>query len=420
MKNSISTKAITFKYDESTIVDEISLQVKSGSFLTIIGPNGSGKSTLLKLIAANLTPDEGTILINDRQLTSYKMKDLAKEMAVVPQDTNVAYDFDVFDIVLMGRNPHLKRFQKEGDADFAIVRDAMEQTNTWHLRERKVNEISGGERQRVIIARALAQQPKIILLDEPTSSLDIHHQIEVLELLKRLNQEKEVTIVAVLHDMNLAARYSQEVLLLHVGKIITMGKTEDVMTVENLQRAYKMEMIIQRNIYTNALEVIPLSLSAKKEKRTNKKIHLVCGGGTGKELLQHLLEEGYKVSMGVVNVGDSDWELGKLLAIPMAEEKPFSEISEEALGKAEKLANESNLSIMTSVPIGWGNIKNLQLVKNQLQQSKKVFLYKQNLWGERTDFTEGRGNALIEELKSLGLQEISTMEELLNQLGEYK
>jgi len=266
MKNSISTKSITFKYDESTIVDQISLQVKSGSFLTIIGPNGSGKSTLLKLIAANLTPDEGAILINDRQLSDFKMKDLAKEMAVVPQDTNVSYDFDVFDIVLMGRNPHLKRFQKEGDADFAIVRDAMEQTNTWHLRERKVNGISGGERQRVIIARALAQEPKIILLDEPTSSLDIHHQIEVLELLKRLNQEKEVTIVAVLHDMNLAARYSQEVLLLHDGKIITMGQTEDVMTVENLQKAYKMEMIIQRNIYTNTLEVIPLSLNAKKEK----------------------------------------------------------------------------------------------------------------------------------------------------------
>ncbi len=263
MEHSISTKAITFKYDESTIIDCLDFQVKRGSFITIIGPNGSGKSTLLKLMAANLSCYEGTVLINNRGLNTYKMKELAKEMAVVPQDTSVSYDFDVYDIVLMGRNPHLKRFQKESEVDFQIVKEAMEQTDTLHLKDRKINEISGGERQRVIIARALAQQSKIILLDEPTSSLDIHHQLEVLELLKRLNKEKKVTIIAVLHDMNLAARYSQEILLLHHGKMLTMGKTEEVMTVENLQQAYQMEMIIQRNTYTKALEVIPLAVKKR-------------------------------------------------------------------------------------------------------------------------------------------------------------
>ncbi|WP_026477748.1 heme ABC transporter ATP-binding protein [Alkaliphilus transvaalensis] len=416
MDHSISAKTITFKYDENIIINQLSFEIKKGSFITIIGPNGSGKSTLLKLIAANLSPDDGTILINQRQLVDFKMKDLAKEVAVVPQDTNVSFDFDVFDIVLMGRNPHLKRFQKESDEDFKIVREAMERTGTWHLRERRINEISGGERQRVIIARALAQQPKMILLDEPTSSLDIHHQIEVLELLKGLNREKKVTIVAVLHDMNLAARYSSEVMLLHHGSIVTMGNTEDVMTVENLQRAYEMEMVIQRNRYTNSLEVIPLARKVKQEEVNRIKIHLICGGGTGKGLLQPLIEKGHEVTMGVVNVGDSDWEYGRLFSVKMAEETPFREISQRALTEASILAEEADLTLITSVPIGWGNIKNLEIVKGTLSKGKKAYLYKTNQWGDQYDYTDGKATVMLKELKQMGLEEIYSIDELFNKL----
>ncbi|AKL94468.1 ABC-type cobalamin/Fe3+-siderophores transport system, ATpase component [Clostridium aceticum] len=260
MTNSIKIQDITFQYNEAKILNKLTLTIGENSFTSIIGPNGSGKSTLLKIMARNLHPRRGKILLGEKDLKAYAAKALAQEMAVVPQSTEVAYNFTVEDIVLMGRHPHLMRFQREGLKDFEIAREAMELTNTWHLRDRAINEVSGGERQRVIIARALAQEPKVILLDEPTSALDIHHQIEVLDLLKYLNEDRKVMIVAVLHDLNLAARYSKEMLLLHEGSIITMGATEKVMTVENLKKAYHMEMMVDRNIYTGNLQVTPISV----------------------------------------------------------------------------------------------------------------------------------------------------------------
>lgn len=251
---------LSFKYDEDIVLDRINFSVKNGSFMTIIGPNGSGKSTLLKLMAGNISPDSGELRLWGKGLLNYISKELARNVAVVPQETNIQYDFTVYDIVLMGRHPHIKRFDRETTKDYEIVKNSMQRTNTWHLRDRSINELSGGERQRVIIAKALAQEPKIILLDEPTSSLDIHHQLEVLTLLKELNQETGVTIIMVLHDINLAARFSQEVALLHLGSLVKIGTTEEVLTIENLQKAYDMEMIIEKNAYTGSLNVIPLSV----------------------------------------------------------------------------------------------------------------------------------------------------------------
>ena len=258
---------LTFKYDESIILDRVAFSVNNSSFITIIGPNGSGKSTLLKLMATNLTPDSGELRLWNKPVSNYSTKELARNMAVVPQESHIQYDFTVYDIVLMGRYPHIKRFDKENEKDFEIVKRAMLRTNTWHLKDRSINEISGGERQRVIISKALAQETKVILLDEPTSSLDIHHQLEILDLLKELNEETGVTIIIVLHDINLAARYSKEVILLHLGKLLTIGSTEEVLTVENLQRAYDIEMIIERSSYTGCLNMIPLAV----KKNTNKR-----------------------------------------------------------------------------------------------------------------------------------------------------
>ncbi|SET32531.1 iron complex transport system ATP-binding protein [Natronincola peptidivorans] len=260
MGKSIIVKDVTFQYSEEIILKRLGFKIQEKTFISIIGPNGSGKSTLLKMIARNLEPCKGNIILGERDLREYTAKGLAQQMAVVHQGTEVAYNFTVEDIVLMGRHPHLHRFQREGSKDIAIVKEVMKLTNTWHLKERPINEISGGERQRVIIARALAQEPKVILLDEPTSALDIHHQIEILDLLRRLNQEKDVTIVAVLHDLNLAARYSKEVLLLYEGNMITMGSTEEVITVNHLKKAYNMEMIVDRNIHTGYLQVTPISV----------------------------------------------------------------------------------------------------------------------------------------------------------------
>ncbi|MCC5910260.1 MAG: ABC transporter ATP-binding protein [Clostridiaceae bacterium] len=418
MKKSIEVKDIAFKYNDEMILKKLNVAIKENTFISIIGPNGSGKSTLLKTIARNLLPQEGAVFLKEKNLQSYSAKDLAKEMAVVPQTTEVNYNFTVEDIVLMGRHPHIKRFKREGVKDFEIVKEAMELTNTWHLRDRFINEISGGERQRAIIARALAQESKIILLDEPTSALDIHHQIEILDLLKELKEEKDVTIVAVLHDLNLAARYSEEILLLYEGEVVTIGSTEEVITVENLKKAYNIDMIVERNVYTGDLQVFPISAKNKLNKRCKKSklLHIVCGGGVGKDIIQSLYEEGYDLSIGVVNIGDSDWEIGRILNLKIAEESPFSEISEEAMKKGSQLATEADAIILTSIPIGKGNLKNLQIVKEQLEQGKTVYFYNEYKHVTKFDYTNGDGIKMLEHLKYLGLLTLNCKAELIKVL----
>ncbi|ABR49739.1 ABC transporter related [Alkaliphilus metalliredigens QYMF] len=416
MDTSIKVNQLTFQYNETKIIDNLEFTIQKGGFLTIIGPNGSGKSTLLKNIAANLIPIKGGVVLEDKPLKAYSIKELAQKMAVVPQNTEVHYDFTVYEIIMMGRHPHLKRFQREGHEDEKRVKEAMESTNTWFLKDRNVNELSGGERQRVIIARALAQEPRVILLDEPTSALDIHHQIEILELLKKLNKEKKVTIIAVLHDINLAARYSEEILLLHQGKKITMGKTEDVITVEHLQKAYEMDMMIDRNVYTGCLQVLPLSTREKNKDTKDLQIHIVCGGGTGKDLIQTLNDQGYQVTAGVLNVGDSDWELGKLLSIEMAEEEPFSPISDEVLQRGHQQAQDADLVILCGAPIGNGNLKNLEIIKEQLNQKKPVYLYVQPFQGKRLDYTGGEATEILGQFMNEGLIKVESIEALLDVL----
>lgn len=416
MGKSIDIEGITFQYDEKTVIDSLSLSINQGEFVTIIGPNGSGKSTLLKLLAANISPREGTIYLNGENLKSYGKKALSKDMAVVPQDTGIDYDFRVYEIVLMGRYPHQSRFRRETQQDHRVVRGAMERTNTWHLRDRRVNELSGGEGQRVILARALAQEPQVILLDEPTASLDIHHQLEVLELLKELNEEQGVTIIAVLHDLNLAARYSQQILLLHRGQKITMGKTEAVLTVENLQLAYNMEMMIEKNPYTNRLMIYPLGVKSKDFSQRGPSVHLVCGGGSGRELLPVLMKYCSHITMGVINQGDSDWELGVQLRLEMAAEAPFSQISQESLKQAAILAQAQDVIVMTSVPLGWGNIENLTLVEDQLKQGKRAYLLDQYHQKELYDYTQGQGDSKLAELRKMGLKSCLTMEALIKEL----
>jgi iron complex transport system ATP-binding protein len=207
--SSLTAQNLIFRYRDKNILDGLSLDIEQGSFVSIIGPNGSGKSTLLKNIAAELIPQQGIVLLENRDIFKIRKKTLAQTMAVVPQESGGDFAFSVADTVLMGRMPHQKRFQGDSEQDLAIIREAMELTNTWHLRDRLITELSGGEKQRVIVARALAQQPRLLLLDEPTSHLDIQHQLELLELLERLNKARGLTVIAVLHDLNLAARFSR-------------------------------------------------------------------------------------------------------------------------------------------------------------------------------------------------------------------
>lgn len=254
----LEVKNLKFGYTEDLTLKDISFKIKKGKFISIIGPNGSGKSTLLKNLNRIYTPNKGKVILESVDINRIKTKELAKKIALVPQNTTIDYEFTVEEIVLMGRHPYKKRFQMEDNNDYEIVKEALELTNTFHLKDRIITEISGGERQRVIIAKALAQNPSIILLDEPTSHLDINHQIEILNLLRKLNKEKGTTIVLVIHDINLASRYSDEVIMLNEGKIVGIGSPEDVITKGNIEFAYNLKVAIEKSKYTDSIYLTAL------------------------------------------------------------------------------------------------------------------------------------------------------------------
>jgi len=219
-------------------------QVSPGDFVGIIGPNGSGKSTLLKTIARVLQPQGGAILLEGIDLRERDTREVARIMGVVPQESPIVFDFSTLEVVLMGRSPHLGRFQMESERDLAVARRAMELTDTLHLGDRPITALSGGEKQRAIIARALAQEPRILLLDEPTIALDINHQIEIMDIVTRLNRDQGVTILVVFHDLNLAAQYCDYLVALTEGTVFAIGTPAEVLTDEHVRAIYQAAVIV--------------------------------------------------------------------------------------------------------------------------------------------------------------------------------
>ena len=407
----IKIKNLHFGYGKSLILKNINLAIKSGSFLTIIGPNGSGKSTLLKNISKSVLPQKGHIELDTINLLSMKPRQIAQKMAVVPQETMIEFSFSVYETVLMGRTPFLGRFENEGPKDFALVRWAMEITNTWHLKDRSVTEISGGERQRVVVARALAQEPKVILLDEPTAHLDIQHQVELLELLQSLNRTTGLTVIAVLHDLNLAAQFSEHVVLMEDGEIFAKGSPEQVLTPVNIRKVYSMEVAITDNPLTGRFNVIPLGRT-KSDFKDGKglHVHLICGGGTGVFILDRLVQLGYQVSCGILNIGDTDWSRAKMLGLEVVEEAPFAPISEKTLVMNRVLMEKANCIIITPIPFGNGNLSNLQLAADFCQAGKPVLVMANEF--EKRDFTAGAARELVDKMKGLRAVFINTSQEL--------
>jgi iron complex transport system ATP-binding protein len=243
----LSINNLSGGYGQDLIIKDISFDIKRGDFLGIIGPNGSGKSTLLRLMSRVLTPQKGSIMLEEKDITKMNLKEFCRQVAFVPQDTLINFSFSVEEIVLMGRIPHLKRLQLETKNDFSIAENALFSTDTLYLKEKTIENLSAGERQRVIIAKALAQEPILLFLDEPTSHLDIGHQIQILNLLKRLNRQNYLTIVMVLHDLNLASEYCNRIILLNEGKIFKMGLPEEVLTYQNIETVYKTVVVVNKN-----------------------------------------------------------------------------------------------------------------------------------------------------------------------------
>jgi iron complex transport system ATP-binding protein len=416
----IKTENLKFSYNKEQILKGINLNFKKGDFIGIIGPNGSGKSTLLKNISRSLQADSGIIYLDSRILSEYGSKELAQKLAVVPQDCQISFNFDVYDVIMMGRHPYQKRWSRLSEKDRKIVNEVMEVTDTLKLKEKKINELSGGERQRVIIARALAQKPEILLLDEPTASLDINYQGEIYDLLKHLNSSMDLTIITVSHDLNLTAQYCKKLILLKKGYIFASGSAEEVLTEKNIKEVYDTKVMIYSNPISNKPFITLIPSSDKNEikeiKNSNIHVHVISGGGTAKFFLADLAKSGYEISIGVLNIGDADWQLARELGLEIVEAPPFEDISQAEIDKNKKLISKSDIIVMTDVPFGHGNLENIRILES-FPNKLKIFF--NNIDINERDYTKGKAGFIWNNLlNNDNIKLIKNKEELFNKIKE--
>lgn len=241
----IEIEHLSYSFGKKNILHDISAIVTEGTFCAILGANGCGKTTLLRCISNLLVPQQGRVVLDGKDVRKYSTRELSQKLSLVRQHAHTDFEFSAFEIVLMGRNPYQSHLQNESQQDWNIVEQCMKQTNTWHLRFSRFNEMSGGELQRVMIARALAQQTPVMLLDEPISNLDIAHQYDIMVLLRDISQIHHKTVLLVVHDLNMALQYCPQLILLYQGGILYQGPTEAGLTPSNIDRVFGIQANLQ-------------------------------------------------------------------------------------------------------------------------------------------------------------------------------
>jgi len=428
MPTRLTADGIHIRYtpDAPPVLTQFSLDVRPGVFLGVVGPNGSGKSTLVRALSRALRPASGAVLLGESDLyTDLSARQSARAIGVVPQETAVSLDFSVREVVRMGRAPHLPRrpFASETAEDERIVSEAMRAARVEELADRTVPTLSGGERQRVLFARALAQQPDVILLDEPTAHLDLRHQTETLTLARGLAHDGGKAVLAVLHDINLAAAYCDALVLLHAGRIVAQGPPEQVLTAANLQDVYGARVWVRPHPASGRPLVLTLpDLPDVAETPSALRVHVICGGGTGTRLLLALHGRGYGVTAAGLNEGDTDAEVAQMLDIPFAREASFSPLSPEALAEAARLAHSADVVLLTPVPFGRANLANLEAALALRRAGKPVLcLNDPDEDFAARDFTGGAAGTLWRELLASGAETAATPEAALRLLesGNY-
>ena len=246
---------VSFAYGEKQALDHLSLKIAPGRFYGLVGPNGCGKSTLLDLLMANRTPVQGRIDYNGQSLANYGRRQLARQLALVPQDFTIHFAFTVLEVVLMGRHPYLPRFGAPGSEDYGIARKAMAAIGIDGFGDRYVTELSGGEKQRVVVARALAQETPVLMLDEATSNLDVGHTMEIFNVARQRVRERGETVIAVIHNLNLAAAYCDEMIFMKEGKVAACGPTNETLTPAIIEEVFGVESQVNHDKFSDALQV---------------------------------------------------------------------------------------------------------------------------------------------------------------------
>ncbi len=253
---SLQVQRAYFSYLDGLVLHNINLSIQAGEIVGLLGPNGSGKTTLIKLASGVLKPNQGELKLDGSSLSQLSRKSIARSVAVVPQQFNIPFAFTTTEVVMLGRTPFFRAFAEESEIDKQFVSNALELVGIGELKERRFDELSGGERQKVILAMALAQQPKLLLLDEPTVHLDITHQVEILELVRRLNIERGLTVIAAMHDLNLASLYFDRLILLKEGRVSADGTPAQVLTEDGIREVFSASVKVEPHPVTGVPHIV--------------------------------------------------------------------------------------------------------------------------------------------------------------------
>lgn len=378
---------------------EIDFELAPGRFLGLVGPNGSGKTTLLRTLMGAWPRSAGKVELDGAPLDSYPRAEVARRIAVVPQQVGRDFPFRVTDFVALGRRPYLDLWGRSSQEDWRAIRAAMSEAKVDGLSARTITTLSGGEFQRVLIARALAQTPRYLFLDEPTAHLDIGAQLALLDLVERRRREADLGVLAVFHDLNLAAHYCEELLLLRQGQVVARGPVEEVLTPAAVAEAYGTPVRVRRHPLTHRPFVLPLHGLPEAPAPEAPLIHVIAGGGTGASLFRLLLSAGYRVSTGVLNLLDDDLEAAEALGLPAITEAPFAPISPETDGVLQERLQQAAAIIVAPIPVGPGNLLNLRRAAEHVPQGR-VILWEPATLPSIQDHTGGEGEAVLSQLRA--------------------
>ena len=355
MTPAIEVEKLSITLGGVTVLDAMSTSVDEGQFVGLVGPNGAGKTTFLRAINGALTPDEGTVRVAGHGVATLDSRSTSRLVATVPQSTAVAFDFPVRHVVAMGRTPHIGRFGTRTEADREAVDAAMDRTAVADLADRPVTEVSGGERQRVFLARALAQDTPVLLLDEPTSDLDVNHQVRTLNLVSDLVAEGR-TAVAAIHDLDLAARYCDELRLLYDGRVQAAGPPESVLTDATVEAAFGARATVTEHPVTGSTSVTAFGDdTAAAEGDGDGHVHVVGGGGAATPLLHHLDTAGFTLSVGAVSADDRDAETARAIDADLVTVPPYAPVDDTTREAVTERLARADAVVVADVTVAPGN-----------------------------------------------------------------
>jgi iron complex transport system ATP-binding protein len=363
----LSASSLTASYggpDSHSVLENVSIELHPGELTLLVGPNGSGKSTLLRSLSRTLKPKSGAVLLSGQNLYDVSARKAAQSISVVPQDTSIAFEFSVREVTAMGRTPYQPALSfgfSESAADSRAIESALSLVDIpEQYYSRSISSLSGGERQRVSIAKAIAQDTAAILLDEPSSSLDLRHTQELLSLLKSLAREKNRMVAAVLHDINLASAWGDRVIVMSDGKIAADGHPDDILNAQLIESVYGVNSWRRRDPVSGSMCLQILPIGKYRKRITGKRAHVICGGGDGAKIIWSLHEAGVEVSVGIVSEKDPEADLSRELGLELLLSAPHSILK---MADKERIVNQNkdcDLLIVAGDQYGEANAINLE------------------------------------------------------------